>query len=169
MKVKLFISFSLIFFIDCVVLGQTKEEVIRIQDSIYQSQVNKSRIDGVYIPKDINEAMSELDRLSPPNSVSKLKSIDEETMAKKLHFGLGRWMVVNWQLNLGSRFLKYLTNLGLRGEDEMTKFLLISYHRHIKKVPIREKELAESFVKDRELEYRAKIKELYGIDSVIIK
>ncbi len=149
--------------------GQSKEEVIRTQDSIYQSQVNKSRIDGVYIPKDINEAMSELDRLSPPNSVSKLKAIDEETMAKKLHFGLGRWMIVNWQLNLGSRFLKYLTDLGLRGEDEMTKFLLISYNRHIKKTPIMEKELATTFVKNRELAYRAKLKELHGIDSVIIK
>jgi hypothetical protein len=78
-------------------------------------------------------------------------------------------MIVNWQLNLGSRLLKYLTNLGLRGEDEMTKFLLISYHRHINSVPIKEKELAASFVKNRELEYRAKIKEIHGIDSVIIK
>jgi hypothetical protein len=82
LEIKLFLSFSFILLIESFVFGQSKEEVIRTQDSIYQSQVNKSRINGVYIPKDIVEAMSELDRLSPPNSVSKLKTIDEETMAK---------------------------------------------------------------------------------------
>ncbi len=129
-------------------LGQSREEAIRVQDSIYKSQVVKTRIDGVYIPKDTKDAMLELDRLSPKESIAKLKTIDEETMAKKLHFGLGRWMVVNWQLNLGSRMHKYLTDLGLKGEDEMTQFLLICYNRHIKNVTLDELGLAKS-IKDR--------------------
>jgi hypothetical protein len=149
--------------------GQSLEETIRIKDSIYQSQVNKVRIDGVYIPKDVVDAMKELDRLSPPESVAKLKQTDEETVAKKLHFGLGRWMAVNWQLNFGSRLSAYLSNLGLMNEDEMTRFLLITYHRHIMKKDLQSTELARSIKEKREAEYRKQMKELHGIDSVIIK
>jgi hypothetical protein len=156
-------------FLSLIVFGQSKEEIIRIQDSIYRAQVNKTRIDGVYIPKDVNEAMAELDRLSPKESTAKLKTIDEETMAKKLHFGLGRWMVVNWQLGFGSRMSKYLTELGLKGEDEMSQYLLISYHRHLKKTPINEQQLAKEIILKRELEYRKMMKEIHGIDSVVIK
>ena len=149
--------------------GQTLSESIRLKDSIYQSQVYKTRIDGVYIPKDVADAMKELDRRSPPESVAKLKQTDEETVAKKLHFGFGRWMVVKWQLNMGSRLSVHLSQLGLIDEDEMTRFLLISYHRHIMKKELQSKELAQSIKEKREAEYRKKMKELHGIDSVIIR
>lgn len=170
MLIKNFFCFFLFVMIGCLGLnGQSVTESIRVKDSIYQSQVNKSRIDGVYIPKDVADAMKELDRLSHPESVAKLKQTDEETVAKKLHFGLGRWMVVNWQLNFGSRLSAHLTNLGLINEDEMTRFLLISFHRHLMKKDLESQKLAKSIKDKREAEYRLRMKELHGIDSVIIK
>jgi hypothetical protein len=134
-----------------------------MKDSIYQSQVNKTRIDGVYIPKDVLDAMSELDRLSPAESKEKLKTTTEEIMAKKLHFGLGRWMSFNWQLELGSRLSKHLNDLGLENEDEMVTFLLKMYHRHLVGSPLKVNETAKSIVDQREAAYRKMMKEKYGI------
>ena len=75
----------------------------------------------------------------------KFKLADEETVAKKLHFGLGRWISYNWQFEFGSRFTVFLNKLGLYHPDDMVHFMLISYHRHIN---------------DRSLDTEALIKEI---------
>jgi hypothetical protein len=104
-------------------------------DSIYKSNIKKSKLYGIYIPKDIDDAFLELDRLSPKESIEKIKVIDEITMAKKLHFGLGKWISHNWNLIEGSRYSHYLRGLGLTNADDMIDFTLISYHRYLNKRP----------------------------------
>ncbi|MBK8817891.1 MAG: hypothetical protein IPN49_01920 [Saprospiraceae bacterium] len=42
-------------------------------DSLYQSNIKKTRLYGVYIPKDIPEAMAELDKLSTQEAKDLLK------------------------------------------------------------------------------------------------
>ncbi len=115
--------------------GQTRDQLIKEADSLYKSNILKTRINGVYIPKDLEEAFMELDRLSPPESLQKIKVEEENFIAKKLHFGLGRWMAINWNFDEGSRFSHYLTKLGLLYRDEMIDFMLISYHRYLNKRP----------------------------------
>lgn len=113
--------------------SQDKQQLIKEADSIYQSNIKKSRLNGVYIPKDLEDAFAELDRMSPPESLVKIKSVSEETIAKKLHFGLGKWMAYNWNFDEGSRFSHYLKGLGLFHSDDMIDFMLVSYHRHLLK------------------------------------
>jgi hypothetical protein len=161
MKLKLLLF--LIFGVILTAVGQAKKEVISAQDSIYKSQVNKTRIDGIYIPKDVKEAMTELDRLSPEESKAKLKTISEDVMAKKLHFGLGRWVAVNWQLELGSRLSKHLDDLGLIDQDEKVNFLLKMYHRHLMGTPLLVKETAKEVADKRDEAYRKMMKEKYGL------
>ncbi len=112
-----------------------KQKLINELDSTYQSNIKKSRLNGVYIPKDMDEAFAELDRLSPKESLDKIKRADEKLIAKKLHFGLGKWMAHNWNFDEGSRFSHYLKNLGLFKTDDMIDFMLISYHRYLTKRP----------------------------------
>lgn len=125
----------LIFFVICNGMNaqDEKQRLIKEADSIYQANIKKTRIYGVYIPKDIEEAFLELDRLSPPESLAKIKMASEETVAKKLHFGLGRWMSHNWNFTEGSRFSHHLKNLGLFYTEDMIDFMLISYHRYLNK------------------------------------
>jgi hypothetical protein len=124
--------FALFF---CLIISDTyaqdKNQLIKEADSTYQSNIKKSRLYGVYIPKDLEDAFAELDRMSPQESLQKIKSVSEETIAKKLHFGLGKWMAHNWNFEEGSRFSHYLKNLGLFYTDDMIDFMLVSYHRHL--------------------------------------
>lgn len=95
----------------------------------YQRNIKKSRINGVYIPKNIEEAIAELDALSPPDAVAKFANAPEEVIASKLHFGLGRWISVNWNFAEGSRYVEYLRNLGITDPDHMIQFTIVSFHR----------------------------------------
>lgn len=149
--------------------GQSAAESARVADSTFKSNVVKSRIDGVYIPKNIEDAMLELDRLSPPESKVKYKEAEELVVAKKLHFGLGRWMSVNWSFVPGSRISKLLTDIGLIMEEEKINFMLRMYHRHLNGKPLMAIETAKEYIQKREDEYRKMMKEQHGIDSVVIR
>src|SRR5690606_30424421 len=110
------------FFSLSTTYSQSLSELVHEQDSIYQENIKKSRLYGVYIPKDMSEAFKELDRLSDKTSKDKMKSAPESVIAERLYFGLGRWMSYNWNFVDGSRFSKYLSDLGLKFEDERIKF-----------------------------------------------
>lgn len=124
-----------VVFNSSAVHGQNRSQLIKEADSIYQVNILKSRINGVYIPKDLDDAFAELDRLSPPEALEKIRVEDEIFIAQKLHYGLGRWMAYNWNFDEGSRFSHYLKGLGLFYTQEMIDFVLISYHRYLNKKP----------------------------------
>lgn len=101
----------------------------------YQKNIKKSRINGVYIPKNLDDAFIELNQLSSPEAIKKFKAASEEVVAKKLHFGLGRWIVYNWNFYRGSRYSYYLSQLGISNPDDMATFTIVSFHRHLNKRP----------------------------------
>lgn len=146
-----------VLFVFCLIMNvswsQDKQQLMKEADSIYQSNIKKSRLNGVYIPKDLEDAFLELDRISPPESLEKIKSVSEETIARKLHFGLGKWMAYNWNFDEGSRFSHYLKGLGLFHTDDMIDFMLVSYHRYLLKkeqdIPTRIKKYKEKREKEK--------------------
>lgn len=148
--------------------SQSKEESIRLQDSTYQSNIKKTRINGVYIPKDLNDAFLELNTLSDQEGKTKFRLGEEDIVAKKLHFGLGRWMAVNWNFEDGSRMSHYLTSLGLRYTDDMIDFMLRMYHRYLNNKPLDAEKTAKSYQETRDRLYRQELKEKFGIDSVLM-
>jgi hypothetical protein len=100
-------------------------------DSLYQVNITKTRINGVYIPSDADDAYEEFVHLSPVRSIEQFKAAPEEQVARKLHFGIGRWMIVNWNFYEGSRLSHYLRNLGLMHPDDMADFLIVYFHRKL--------------------------------------
>jgi hypothetical protein len=131
------------------VLDSIRDKASVEMDSIYKSNIKKSKLYNVYIPKDLDDAFAELDRLSPKESLERLKKIDEVTMARKLHFGLGKWISHNWNLVEGSRFSHYLRGLGLVYVDEMVDFMLVSYYRHLTQKPQDIAERVKTYEKKR--------------------
>ncbi len=130
--------------------SQNVQDIKRQKDSIYQSNVKKSYLHNVYIPKDLNEAFLELKSLSSKESLQKYVSVPEEVVAKKLFYGVGRWMRFNWAFDEGSRFSKYLVDKGLRYPDDMVFFMLRSFHRHLLNKPLQTEELILELNKRRE-------------------
>ena len=102
----------------------------------YEKNIRKSRIAGVYIPGSIDEVFQELDRLSSSGSIHKFKNADEEIIKSKLHFGLGRWMIYNWNFYEGSRISHLLKSMGISFPDDMAQFLIVSYHRYKNNKPL---------------------------------
>lgn len=100
-------------------------------DSLYKVNITKSRINGVYIPRDLSEVYQELKDLSTPEATLKFQMGEEDVVARKLFFGIGRWMKVNWNLEQGSRISKVLKDQGILRVDDMVDALIRLYHRHL--------------------------------------
>ena len=113
----------------------------------YQAQYDKniklSKVNGVYIPRDLNDAFKRLSRLSPPESRNKFKDAEEDMVCKKLHFGLGKWMMVNWSFYAGSRFSHILKEKGILHPDDMAQFVLHTYHRFLNDLPLEEEAMVK--------------------------
>lgn len=149
------ILLRVLFFIACFlivdfVFGQDKNvKKVIPNDSTYQENIKKSRLYGVYIPRDIDDALVKLMELTDEDARKPLMNVTEDVMVKKLYFGLGRWMAYNWNFEEGSRFSHYLRLKGLYYTEDMTRFMLITFHRHINKKPLESEKLISQFIDQR--------------------
>ncbi len=139
---SLLVSTTLIF-------AQTAEEKEAYQKQ-YEFNIKQSRIDGTYIPADVNEAIKEIKDLSPPEGLSSFAEMEDEwEAASKIHFGLGRWIVVNWNFYDGSRLSHHLKEQGILHPDDMAKYILILLHRDLNKKTIDPEPLVEKLAEER--------------------
>ena len=127
----LLLALSVFFFSNADLLCQDPVTDEKTYESRYARNIKKSRINGVYIPSNIEDAMTELEALSSKEALAKFRSGDEAMVAKKLHFGIGRWMIYNWNFYEGSRFSHYLKEMGINHPDDQAKFVIVVLHRKL--------------------------------------
>lgn len=133
------------------VFAQTPEEY----QANYAKRITQEMINGVYIPSDLDDAFSELVRLSDPKGIAEFKGAPEDSIRRKLHFGLGRWMLINWGFEEGSRMSHYMKGRGVSLPDDMVEVIIITWHRNLNGRPIRfEDEVA--IIEKRKAEEKAK-------------
>ncbi len=111
----------------------------------YQERIVKDRLNGIYIPKNLEDAMVQLDKLISAESQAKIKRIPEDTVCFALHNRLGAWLISNWGFYGGSRISHYLRSAGVTYPDDMADFLILAYHRRLNGKPVGIKELATDF------------------------
>lgn len=121
----------------------------------YEWRVKQQNLFGVYIPADIGEVFQQLTSLSDKNDRDKFKRLSEHEAATVPFFGLGRWISLNWGFYGGSRLSAYLNQLGLFHPDDMTRFILIMYNRHLNEAKLNPKEVIEGLIEARQ-EYNQK-------------
>jgi hypothetical protein len=121
MKVKLLIliQFLFVFNLSSAQKGSEKD------------RFSPDSIDGVYIPKDLEDCFRQIDSFWPDSIKMKVKTWSEKEFASSVHMGTGMWMRNNWQLWGGSRLSKYFNELGVFHPDDMSGIILISYHRQL--------------------------------------
>ena len=112
--------------------AQTPEEF----QANYNKRIKLEMINGVYIPADLEDAFSELTRLSEPNGLKEFKISPEDSIRRKLHFGLGRWILINWGLEEGSRFSHHMKGRGVSLPDDIVEVTIITWHRKLNNKPI---------------------------------
>lgn len=119
------------------VTGQTnREKEIAKFEKEYQKRIKKERLFGVYIPKDLADSFSQLNRLTSQSSKQAFRNAPEEIAVKKLHFSLGRWIIHNWGFYGGSRLSDYIKEIGVTHPDEQARMIIRSYHRYLNKQPL---------------------------------
>ena len=125
----------------------------------YQERITKDKLNGVYIPKNLDEAMTELDKRISVESQSKIKTIPEDSVCLVMHNRLGQWIILNWGFYGGSRMSHYLRSASITFPDDMADFLILAYHRRLNAKPIGIKELATIFKEKRKKEFEAERKQ----------
>ncbi|WP_312764012.1 DUF6794 domain-containing protein [Epilithonimonas sp.] len=97
----------------------------------YKRRLTLEKIDEIYIPKNLYESLTELDRIL--NFENKKQLIDsKDSWQFNSHMGgLGMWIRNNWGINGGSRLLKYFNdrNIGkeMFGNDEISGVIIEQY------------------------------------------
>ena len=132
----------------------------------YEENIKKEFINNIYIPVNLDDAFQELKRLSDKVGLDKFKNAEEELVAKKLHFGLGRWIMKKWNLYDGSRYSHYLRNKGLSYPDDMARFTIVSLHRHLNGVDLEVEKRIKAVKELREKEYKEKMLEKKVIKEI---
>jgi len=132
----------------------------------YERRISKEYLDDVYIPADLEDAIEQIKKLADPDIVAEFKAAPEDTIAVKLHFGLGKWMMINWGFYEGSRLSHHLKLKGVSFPDDMAQLIIISFHRHLNGVPLDTETLAKAYAEKRYLEQQKRITK---IDTIVKK
>ena len=132
------------------------------------SHIRDIRINGVYIPKDIDDCFTELSQPEYSEIKSTLLKISEDKIESKFEGTADFWL--NWHFQDASRLTKYFNNLGIWYEKNMQAIILHSYYRKLHNIPIRFNEKLAEYVnietKENE-EYQKKF-QLDSINGVYI-
>ena len=114
-----------------------------IYNEIYGSA---EMIDGMYIPKNVKEAVEEIDKILTEEEKERLKEDADN---------FGHWAVSPWAFHHGSRLYRYLSDKVYLHPEDGTEYILIQYLRHLNG-----KEVVEPATMKMSQENRDRIKEL---------
>ena len=111
-------------------LGQAKREkqleIIEEREA-YKRRIIADSINGVYIPKNLEECFLELNKLLKPKDVQAIKSLKSKDELSSYHLGLGMWLRNNWGLWGGSRLQQYFFEKEIEHPDNMSGIILNYY------------------------------------------
>ena len=121
-KKTTFIIVALLF---CV-SSSAQEKVLYQRDYRYLAE----RIDGIYIPKDIDEAIDSLDMIiSIEDKRYITDSLSLNDFRVTCHHSLGMWIRNNWGLWGGSRLQRYFLDRKVIHPDDMSDIILKAYYK----------------------------------------
>jgi len=99
---------------------------------------------AVYIPKNLNDAHRELEKMLKPEDIKKMKSGTERDMSM-YHLGLGMWLRNNWGLWKGGRLAEYFNKKGIHHPDDMSGIILRTFWCKLHNKPFRLQERIKFF------------------------
>ncbi len=162
-KLNFTLFVALVFTLLAELRGQDLDSVEYLRN--YAERIKLDRIDDVYIPKDTEDALNELFRLTDPEGRKKLVTAPEDTIASKLHFSLGRWIQINWGFDAGSRLSHFYKLKGVTETDDKIDLLIRAFHRKLRGAPIDEEKLIQTYIEKRRKEHENRVKKLKVLDK----
>jgi hypothetical protein len=130
----------------------------------YAERIKQTHLAGVYIPANLSEAIKELEKRTPAESLDAYRKAPEEVVVRKLFFGLGRWIIHNWGFYEGSRLSHSLREQGIAHPEDMARVIMTSYHRYLNGRPTDLESQVEAIrtrIREEEEERRKRAKVLH--------
>ncbi len=124
----------------------------------YQWRIEQSQIAGQYIPKDLPDAIEELNKLTDQVSRDKFKTLNEFDAEHKMYFSLVRWVCTNWGFYEGSRLSHYLKEVGISYPEDQAVSIILAWHRSLNKKEINFKQIRDRMVEKRQKEREERLK-----------
>ena len=150
MSYRFCLCLLLLFAFSPLAQAQKPAETLAEHEAAYARRIKREVLNNVYIPKDLADAFNELNKKIDADSERRFLSLPDTVAAEKLFFSLGRWINVNWGFYGGSRLSHYLRGIGLTHPEDMSTFIIITYHRNLRRVPLDVKPLVEDLVAKRQ-------------------
>jgi len=137
----------------------TKKLIIILGGLFLAVVLNAQSANEIKIPKNLEEAISELDRMLSAESKNEIINKTEDEFAASSHFGIGTWMRNNWGLWKGGELADYFINLEIYNPEDMSGLILDWYYRHLQNPNLTAEEQVADYLKARReaQEYRARI------------
>lgn len=95
----------------------------------FEKRKTLDSIDGIYIPKNLYECVTELDKTLKFESKKQLRESKSSWEFNSHMGGLGMWMRNNWGINGGSRLLKYFNDRGMTDRDNISGTIIEYYQK----------------------------------------
>ena len=90
-----------------------------------------------YIPKNLDEAIHQMDLQLSDSLKLEIKKITEEDFTLGSHFGFGLGIRNDWKLWKGSELSRYFNKIGIFHPDDMSGIILTSYYRNLQGLDIK--------------------------------
>lgn len=99
-------------------------------------------------PNNLSECFEHLDKiLIESEDGDWFKGAEEKDAVIQSHHALGMWIRNNWGLwSKDSKLYDYLNKFGLVHPDDMSSFILTSYHRHLNKKELQLEEQVKYYI-----------------------
>lgn len=112
---------------------------------------------AVYIPRDLDDCFSELNKMLSKEDVARMKAGPEDEITSYYFSSsngnvevverLNRWLYDRWQLYTASRLGKWFEERGLHDSSDMAEIICASFWRHLNNKPIQlEEQIKERWV-----------------------
>jgi len=112
---------------DSLAIAEKKQEEIE-QEQEYKRLLTLDSINGFYIPQNLPECFTELDKLLKIKEKEHIKALSNSDATASYRRSLGQYLRNNWGLWQGSRLKKYFLDRGIWHEDDMSGIILRYYY-----------------------------------------
>lgn len=113
----------------------------------FDQRIKLTRIEGKYIPKDLNDAMMELNKIMEDGAKKKFADMSENDARQKTHFSFGKYINARWYIQEGSRLTVWFQKNKIYDFDDMIDCIIVAYHRTLNNKPIKFEQLADYYYK----------------------
>lgn len=155
---KIYFSVALASLMACPIFAQKFEPSFTPTqyEQQYQKRIKMDSINGIYIPKDMDDVYAQLNVKIDAKSKAKFMHTSEDTISRFAVKSLGSWMIHNWSFFEGSRISAYLKTKGVYHPEDQASFLVISYYRFLNNLPQDEESRIKGLQEKRKAEVTAR-------------